>query len=99
MPFFYADFTSRVTIIESVERIADKISKNVLLKFNDAIYYIMDFEFYIYSKESKFSDRQTYKNDLQLQDSKLYIHASGVDIRFGDGENHAGILLRSVIKS
>jgi hypothetical protein len=28
----------------------------------------------------------------------LYLHGSGVDITFGDGINHGGILLRSVVK-
>ncbi|WP_069658331.1 hypothetical protein [Arcticibacter eurypsychrophilus] len=43
-------------------------------------------------------DPHTYKNDLQLQSSKLYSHGSGIDITFGDGKNYGGILIRSVVK-
>ena len=43
-------------------------------------------------------DPHTYKNDLQLQSNKLYLHGSGIDITFGDGKNYGGILIRSVVK-
>ena len=96
MKFLNVNFETQNTILESFDNIADKISKDINLKINNAYYRLVDFEFYSFSKA--LPDPHTYKNDLQLQNGKLYLHASGVDITFGDGTNHGGILLRSIIK-
>ena len=96
MKFLNVNFESQNSILASFDNIADKISKDINLKINNAYYRLVDFEFYSFSKA--LPDPHTYKNDLQLQNGKLYLHASGVDITFGDGTNHGGILLRSVIK-
>jgi hypothetical protein len=56
----------------------------------------VDFEFYSFS--DKFPDPYTHKNKLQLQNCKLYLHGSGIDITYGDGTNYGGILLRSIVK-
>lgn len=96
MTFLNVNFETQNTILESFDHIADKISKDINLKINNVFYRLVDFEFYSFSKA--LPDPHTYKNDLQLQNGKLYLHASGIDITFGDGINHGGILLRSVIK-
>lgn len=96
MSFFNVNYETQESILESFDSIANKISKDISLKINDAIYRIIDFEYYAYSE--KLSDPHTYKNDLQLQNGKLYLHGSGIDITFGDNINHGGILLRSVVK-
>lgn len=96
MQFLDVNFENRNLILASVDKIAKKISKDIQLKINNTYYRIVDFEFYIFSE--KFPDPHTYKNDLQLEKGKLYLHASGVDITFGDGINYGGILLRSIIK-
>lgn len=96
MTFLNVNFETEATALESFDRIADKISKDINLKINDNYYRLVDFEFYTFSKA--IPDPHTYKNDLQLQSGKLYLHSSGVDITFGDGENYGGILLRSVVK-
>jgi len=96
MTFLNVNFETEATTLESFDRIADKISKDINLKINDNHYRLVDFEFYTFSKA--IPDPHTYKNDLQLQSGKLYLHSSGVDITFGDGENYGGILLRNVVK-
>ena len=96
MDFLTVNFHSQETILASFDNIADKFSRDIQLKVNDAFYRIVDFEFYTYSES--FPDPHTYKHNLQLQANKLYLHASGVDITFGDGINHGGILLRSLVK-
>ena len=92
------NFENKETILQSIQKVAEKIANNTILTINDALYRIVDFEFYLYTKNNVFQDPHTYKNDLQFQNNKLYLHGSGIDITVGDGENHAGILLRSVIK-
>lgn len=96
MTFLNVNFETEATALESFDLIADKISKDINLKINDNYYRLVDFEFYTFSKA--IPDPHTYKNDLQLQSGKLYLHSSGVDITFGDGKNYGGILLRSVVK-
>jgi hypothetical protein len=96
MSLLNVDFESQETLLNSFDRIADKFGKDINIKINKHYYRIIDFEFYIFS--NSFPDPHTYKNDLQLQNGKFYLHASGIDITFGDGINHGGILLRSIVK-
>jgi hypothetical protein len=96
MTFLNVNFETQKTTLQSFDRIAKKISKDIAIKINEAYYRIFDFEFYTFS--THFPDPHTYKNELQLENGKLYLHGSGVDITFGDGINHGGILLRSIIK-
>lgn len=96
MDFLKVNYSSQETTLASFDKIADKLSRDKQLKINDAYYRIVDFEFYTYSET--IPDPHTYKHDLQLQSYKLYLHGSGVDITFGNGNNHGGILLRSVVK-
>ena len=96
MTFLDVNFETLETTLQSFDRIADKISRDINLKINNTYYRLVDFEFYTYS--NALPDPHTYTNDLQLLSGKLYLHSSGVDITFGDGINYGGILLRSVIK-
>ena len=96
MSFLTVNFDNQQTILQSFDRIAEKISKDIQIKINDTYYRIVDFEFYTYS--NTFQDPHTYKHPQQLAAGKFYLHSSGVDITFGDGINHGGILLRGIIK-
>jgi hypothetical protein len=96
MDFLKVNYKSQETTLASFDKIADKLSRDIQLKVNEAYYRIVDFEFYTYSET--IPDPHTYKHDLQLAPNKLYLHGSGIDITFGDGKNHGGILLRSVVK-
>lgn len=96
MPLPKVNFESRETILQSFDRIADKFSTDIQLKINEAYYRIVDFEFYAFA--DKLQDPHTYQNELQLKNNKLYLHASGIDITCGDGRNHCGILLRSIVR-
>jgi len=96
MNLLKVNFESRETILNDIDKIANKFCHDVYIKVNTSCYRITDFEFYTYSE--KFPDPQTHKNKLQLENGKFYLHSSGVDITFGDGVNYGGILLRSVIK-
>lgn len=96
MTFLAVNFETVETTLQSFDKIADKISRDINLKINNIYYRLVDFEFYTYSKS--IPDPHTYMSDLQLQSGKLYLHSSGVDITFGDGANYGGILLRSIVK-
>ena len=96
MPLPKINFESKETILRSFDEIADKIGKEIQLQINDAYYRLIDFEFYAYAE--KFPDPHTYKNDLQLQFGKFYLHASGVDITLGDGKNYCGLLIRGIVE-
>ena len=96
MNLLKVNFENKETILNDIDRIANKFCNDVYIKINKSCYRITDFEFYAYSE--KFPDPQTHKNKLQLENGKFYLHSSGVDITFGDGVNYGGILLRSVIK-
>lgn len=96
MTFLNVNFETQEAMLQSFDRIAEKISKDIKLIINNSYYRLVDFEFYTFSRA--FPDPHTYKNDLQLKNGKFYLHSSGVDITFGDGINYGGILLRSVIK-
>lgn len=96
MTFLKVNFESLDTILQSFDRIAEKISKDINLKINGAFYRLVDFEFYTFSEA--LPDPHTYKSDLQLLNGKIYLHSSGVDITFGDDKNFGGILLRGVVK-
>ncbi|MDI3321988.1 hypothetical protein [Pinibacter soli] len=96
MTFLDVNFETLETTLQSFDRIADKISKDIYLKINNSFYRLTDFEFYTYSKA--LPDPHTYRNKLQLKSGKLYLHSSGLDITFGDGTNYGGILLRAVVK-
>ncbi len=93
---FEVNYETLESILLSFDKIADKISKDISLKINNVFYRILDFEFYTYS--DNLPDPHTYKNRLQLENCKLYLHASGVDITFGDKINYGGILLRGIVK-
>ena len=97
MDFLDINYENKETILQSFDRIADKISKDIMLVINRAHYRIVDFEFYFFS-ETKFKDPYTHKNKIQLESGKLYFHPSGIDITFGNGTYYGGILLRSVVK-
>ncbi len=96
MPLPKINFESKETILESFKEVAEKIGKEIQLQINDTYYRLVDFEFYAYA--DKFPDPHTYKNDLQLQFCKFYLHASGVDITLGDEKSHCGLLIRSIVK-
>ena len=96
MKFLKVNFENKESILRDFDAIADRFSRDLNIKINEAYYRIVDFEFYVYS--AAFPDPHTYKNNLQLQNGKFYLHSSGVDITFGDGINHGGILLRGLIK-
>lgn len=96
MNFLKVDYSTLETTLAGFDGIAEKFSRDIQLQVNDTYYRIVDFEIYSYS--DTIPDPHTYKHDEQLLAYKLYLHGSGMDITFGDGKNHGGILLRSVVK-
>jgi hypothetical protein len=95
MSLLKIDFRTEDSINESIEAIADGFANRVALQVNDALYRIVDFEFYLYSEH--FKDPYTYRHSLQKEHGRLLLHASGMDITVGDGTNEGGILIRSVV--
>ena len=96
MKFLEVNFENEKTIIQSFDLIAEKFGSDVNIIINENYYRIADFEFYVYSH--KLQDLQTHQHKIQLEHCKFYLHSSGIDITFGDGENYGGILLRGIVK-
>jgi len=92
------DFRNSKTLHESIEDLAHRIALNGLLEINDTKYRIVDFEFYLNSTNEIAQDPHTYNNYLQKTSGRLYDHASGLDITFGDNNNAVGVLIRGIAK-
>ena len=92
------NFNNSKSFVESIEILAKKIAMKGLLEINESKYRIIDFELYINSSTDIAKDPHTYNNDLQKSSAKLYDHASGLDITFGDKENAVGVLIRGIAK-
>jgi len=91
-------FENRSTILDSIDKCAADLANNFNLCVNQARYRIVDFEFYLFTEQDHFQDPHTYRHDLQREHLKIYVHGSGLDITLGDGKNHVGMLIRSIIK-
>jgi len=96
MMHIQVNFDNQESILHSFDHIASRLANDIKLRINNAYYRIVDFEFYNYS--DALPDPHTYRHPLQLENSKFYLHASGVDITFGDGVNYGGILLKGIIR-
>lgn len=92
------DFSTTSSLQRSIENLANKIARYGILEFNGINYRIIDFEFYLNSSSEIAQDPHTYNNLLQKTTGKLYDHASGLDITFGDENNAVGILIRGIAK-
>jgi|ERR1019366_2387025 hypothetical protein len=97
MPVLEIDFLSREAILKSFDQIAEKLFKGFQLHVNKSLYRLVDIEFYYFSKNI-YEDVYTHKHKDQLQNGKWYFHSSGIDITFGNGINHGGILIRAIAK-
>lgn len=92
------DFNSTPSIEKGIEDIKDYLKSHALV-IGNSNYVITEFEFYIMTSENGVHyDRYTYKDDRHLTKGKLFLHASGLDITFGNESTHAGVLLRGAIK-
>lgn len=96
MHFLNIDNTSRKTVEASFNRIAERLFHNYQLVVNEQQYYrLIDIEFYYYAPGS-FEDVYAHKHEAQLEMGKWYFHGSGIDITFGNGQCHGGILIRGI---
>jgi hypothetical protein len=95
MNLLQVNFENTETILNDFERIAELFKKGIAIKINLCYYRLIDFEFYAFSEN--FPDPQTHKSEHQLENGKIYLHSSGIDITFGDGNNYGGILIRGVV--
>ena len=92
------DFTIEEEKIEDdFKRIANDLLNKWVLKVEDALYRITELEFY-YTNGNSHNDTYIHGHDLQKQKGKWYFHGSGIDLTFGDGESHGGILIRAIYK-
>lgn len=89
--------TTVESITQSFDQIAKKLFEDYKLIVNDNHYRFIDLEFYYYSSKI-FEDIFVHKHEAQLQKGKWYFHGSGIDITFGNGKNHGGILIRAIAK-
>ena len=79
------------------KRIANDLLNKWVLKVEDALYRITELEFY-YRNGEFHNDTYVHGHDLQKQKGKWYFHGSGLDLTFGEGETHGGILIRAIYK-
>lgn len=91
------DNKTREAVENSFYRIATSLFNDHVLVVNDHYYRLLDIEFYYYAPGS-FEDVYAHKHEAQLQMGKWYFHGSGIDITFGDGSCHGGILIRAIAK-
>jgi hypothetical protein len=92
--FFYVNFHDKRALLKDFDRMARYLAFELALKVNDAMYRIVDFEFYAYSHH--FKDPFTHKHRQQTQRGQLYFHPSGIDITFGYNVDYGSILIRGV---
>jgi hypothetical protein len=96
MTFLEINNSNRETVEQSFYTIAKRLFHDYQLVINDEHYYrLIDIEFYYYAP-GRFEDVYAHKHDAQLGKGKWYFHGSGIDITFGDGECHGGILIRGI---
>jgi hypothetical protein len=88
------DITSE-SITEGFDKIANRLFTDYVLKVNEHLYRLLDIEFYYYAP-GRFEDVYAHQHEHQLQNGKWYFHGSGIDITFGNGINHGGILIRAI---
>lgn len=99
MKFTAFPIDNKDKILTHVEKVAEQLWSHLLF-IGNSYYLLTEFEFYIKSKGNTelFDDPYTYGHDNQLTTGKLYLHASGIDITWGNPELHVGILIRGVAK-
>lgn len=91
-------YDNKESIIESSETLARHLFEQILC-IGDAMYMLMDFEFYIKTKNSDvFKDEYVYGHEQQLKKGFLFSHNSGFDLTWGNEELYVGILIRSLAK-
>lgn len=88
-------FNDLVSLEKHFDRVADMILNKVLLKVDKCLFRFTEIEFYFF-REGLHEDPYIHKDDLQLMTGQWYFHGSGIDITFGDGINHGGILIRGI---
>lgn len=92
------DFKSIDSIKKGIEEIKEYL-KNHALVIGNSNYVITEFEFYIKTSDKNIHyDEYTYEDPRHLTKGKFFLHASGLDITFGDETTYAGVLLRGAIK-
>lgn len=89
------DFTNEETVVDSFRTIAKALFSDYVLIVNETRYRLLDLEFYCYA-ENQFEDPYAHKHNHQLTNGKWYSHGSGLDITFGNGIDHGGILIRAI---
>ncbi|TXK27232.1 hypothetical protein FVR03_21245 [Pontibacter qinzhouensis] len=97
MTFLEINNATKETIEAGFHRIANTLLKNYVLVVNNDYYRLIDIEFY-YFAPGCFEDVYAHRHEAQLQMGKWYFHGSGIDINFGNGKCHGGILIRAIAK-
>lgn len=82
------------TVDSDFPRIAKQLMNDWILECEESRYRICEVEFYYNSEVHQ--DDYSHKHDIQKTSGKWYFHGSGIDITFGDGSAHGGILLRAI---
>jgi len=82
-------------IEESFKRIANELMNDWILKIEKSSYRIAEIEFYL-KNEDKHNDPYVHGHKLQKEKGRWYIHASGMDLTFGDKDSFGGILIRAI---
>jgi hypothetical protein len=88
---------SIANILASFDNIAEGLFNDFQLQVNESFYRLIDIEFYYFSA-GIFEDVYAHKHEAQLKKGKWYFHGSGIDITFGNGKDHGGVLIRAIAK-
>ncbi|ERJ58822.1 hypothetical protein [Sphingobacterium paucimobilis] len=92
------DFSSTANVQKGIVEISNHLMNHAIV-IGNSNYVITEFEFYIMTPENGVHhDGYTYEHPRHQTRGKFFLHASGVDITFGDDTTYAGILLRGAIK-
>lgn len=98
MKTIFIDFASKTAIEKGIKDITAYLKSHALV-IGNSNYIITEFEFYIMTPENGVHhDGYTYKHPRHQTRGKFFLHASGLDITFGDNTTYAGVLLRGAIK-
>lgn len=88
-------FQDHLSLEKHFDYVAGLLLNRIILHVVENLYRFTEIEFYFF-KSGIHEDPFIHKDDLQLKTGLWYFHGSGLDITFGDGINHGGILIRGM---
>jgi hypothetical protein len=88
-------FQDHLSLEKHFDYVAGLLLNRIILHVGENQYRFTEIEFYFF-KSGIHEDPFIHKDKMQLETGQWYFHGSGLDITFGDGINHGGILIRGM---